>query len=379
MKLRLNYRINKPWFDDAVAQIENEHRARNKFKNALQVNLLPRLFPIPLSIEQSTTPLIANLHYKLSGITNDRTYRVLDMTCGLGLDSSYLAQSVNTKLTTIELNQRIANIALFNFKNRPNIEVICGNSIQYLEKSTEKFDLIFIDPARRDINGGRVYNIHDCTPDVTEIMPLLTSRSSRIMIKMSPMLDITQTLRELPNITSIHIIDEARECRELLAIIDINKQQTPIINVWSDNKTFSFTLNEESNASFQFSMIKPNDYLLEPSPALMKAAPFKLLCSSFNIYAIHPNTHLYISDQIHRDFPGKAYLVKEVIPYTSSEIKRLKKVKLEADIAVRNFNISAESLKNKLGIKKSGNKRLMGITAHDDKQYIIICENNQRF
>ncbi|MBD5366286.1 MAG: hypothetical protein HDR82_04630 [Bacteroides sp.] len=372
-KLRLNYRADTPWINDAIAQIENERRAKNKFGNVAESHLLPTLYPIGLSIEQSTTPRIAMLHRQLAHITPGSPFRILEMTCGLGIDASFLASDAATKLTAIELNSQIASVAEYNFKARENINIINGNSIDYLTNSNEHFNLIFIDPARRDDSGGRVYNLHDCTPDVTQLLPLMASKSDVIMIKMSPMLDVTQTLRDLPQTTELYVVGERGECRELLAIIDTHRQvATPIITVWSDGSTFSFTQPEEAEAEASVSMPRQGEFLLEPSAAMMKAAPFKLISQRYKASMIHPNTHVYTADYRPEDFAGKVYQIDEMLPYSSSNIKRIKKMKLNCDVAVRNFNIGADELRSRLGINKSGEKRLLGITAADSKPYILF-------
>lgn len=373
MKLRLSKRQSAPvWTDDAIAQIENERRARHKFGTSQYAHLIPRLMPVGLSVEQATSAHIASLHYDISGISADRPVRVLDMTCGLGIDASFLAQNDNTRLTAIDLDPKIAAVASYNFMSRTNIEIRNEDSVRYLISSTEHFDIIFIDPARRDDSGGRVYNLHDCTPDVTSLLPLMLEKSSRIMIKMSPMLDVTQTLRDLPGIKELHITDERGECRELLAVIDSTTSNRPTIIVHNDNNCFSFSSDDESSASATVSMPAKGQYLLEPSPAMMKAAPFRLLCQRFDATMIHPNTHLYSTATRPAGFPGKVYRIDEVVPYSSSNIRSIVRQRLNADVAVRNFPMSADALRARLGIHKGGDRRIIGITAADSNRYLLF-------
>lgn len=373
MRLRLGKKPTDPaWIDDAIAQIENERRARLKFGNTDTHELTPRLMPIGLSVEQATSARIAMLHYDISGLNADKPARVLDMTCGLGIDASFLARNTNTRLTAIDLNEKIAEVAAYNFATRPNIEVLNCDSIRYLEQSDEHFDIIFIDPARRDDSGGRVYNLHDCSPDVTRLLPLMLEKSTRVMIKMSPMLDVSQTLRDLPGTKDLYVVDERGECRELLAVIDSTSCDTTVITAWSDGRKFSFRPGDEASASTTTAMPAKGQILLEPSPALMKAAPFKLICERYDSSMIHPNTHLYTSATLPTGFPGKAYKIDEVLPYASANIKRIVRSKLNADVAVRNFPISADALRSRLGIKKSGETRIAGITACDGNQYLLF-------
>jgi len=375
IKLRLGKKSDDhDWIDDAIAQIENERRSRAKFGTAVNMELIPRLMPVGLAVEQATSARIAKLHYDISGLEPGKQARVLDMTCGLGVDASFLGQHTDTHITAVELNRKNARIATYNFADRPNIEVINADSVEYLKNTTEHFDLIFIDPARRDSTGGRVYNLHDCTPDITTIIPLVLTKSSMLMVKMSPMLDVTQTLRDLPGTRELYVVDERGECRELLAVIGDKPCNTPLITIWNDGTTFLFTQTEEAASTAVTAIPSAGQYLLEPSPATMKAAPFKLLCERFNATMIHPNTHLYTTDTIPTGFPGKVYRINDIQPYSSCNIKSMARQHIKANVAVRNFPISADALRSRLNIKKSGDTRITGITAADSKPYLIFSE-----
>lgn len=374
-RLRLARKPDSPeWIEDAISQIENERRARSKFGTTDATRLIPKLMPIGISVEQASSARVARLHYDLSGLKPGVPARVLDMTCGLGVDASFLASDSATKLTALDLDAKIAAVAKANFKSRPNIEIIHGDSVEYLRESNETFDLIFIDPARRDSTGGRVYNLHDCTPDVTTLLPLMLSHARRVMIKMSPMLDVTQTLRDLRHVRNLCVVDERGECRELLAIIDRDTTAEPVITAWSDGISFSFTPSDETNATAVTAIPAPGNCLLEPSPALMKAAPFRLLCSRFNAAMIHPNTHLYLSAHRPGSFPGRINTISEILPFSSSNIRHIARRHLSADVAVRNFPVTADVLRSRLGIRKSGATRIMGITACDGNRYLLFLE-----
>ncbi|MCM1448952.1 MAG: class I SAM-dependent methyltransferase [Clostridiales bacterium] len=375
-KLRLSKKNKLPWLDDAISHIENRQRSKTKFssEDPLDQKLIPRLMPIALSTEQATSVSVAKLHRSIAHLPSQA--KVLDMTCGLGVDASFLASMPDTRLTAFDLDPKIAAVAQWNFRERSNITVSAGDSVQFLSDTDRHYDLIFIDPARRNSTGGRVYNLHDCAPDVTVLLPLMKSKASRIMIKMSPMLDITQSLRDLPGTSQLWIVEERNECREILAVIDSAKTDNHIetsimVHCSATGEPFTFSLREENESTARMAMPHDGDYLLEPSPAIMKAAPFKLLCSRYDISMIHSNTHLYTATEPKNGFPGKSYMIEKVMPYSSAVLKKLSRLKLEANVAVRNFPISAEALKTRLGIKKSGDTRIMGITACDGKQYLL--------
>lgn len=375
IKLRLNARSNTPpWFNDALEQISNQRRLQSKFKSIEYTDLIPKLLIVGISLEQASSATIALLHSQLSNIKPKDKATVLDMTCGLGIDTSFFARHPNTHVISCELNNKIALAAKYNFRNRSNITILEENSIKFLENTNQHFNLIFIDPARRDTSGHRVYNIHDCTPDVTTILPLMQAKSDRIMIKLSPMLDITQTLKDLPGISELWVIGERNECREILAILNKQPADFPYIKVWSDSTTFSFTPNDESTSIPTYAFPNIDQYVLEPSAALMKAAPYRLICARFNAAMIHPNTHLYVSQHRPDNFPGQIYVINNIVPFSSSIIKKLSRTNIYADVAVRNFPLTADALRSRLKIKKSGETRIIGVTANDNKQYLLFIK-----
>lgn len=373
-RLRLNARDNAPWAPEAINHIESTRRVGRKFIVG-DTDLTPRLMSVPLSVEQATSASVAMLHRVIVGdnlLSPGAT--VLDMTCGLGIDALAMSLSPGVNVTAIEMNPDVAAVAAFNFACRPNVEIIQGDSISWLRDNDRHFSLIFIDPARRDASGGRVYNLHDCTPDVTTILPLLRSRAKTVMIKLSPMLDITQTINDLPGITQVHIIDDAGECRELLAVVAGDDQPvpgSPTITAWHQGHPFTFTRDEENSAVATTGLPRQGQYLFEPSPAMMKAAPFRLIASRYNLSKLHPNTHLYVGDSPIPDFPGRTSFIDTVHPYSSSALKQLKRRHLQADVACRNFTITPDQLAKRLSITRSGVTRLVGVTAADSNPYIL--------
>ena len=103
-------------------------------------------------------------------------------------------------------------------------------------------------------------------------------------------------------------------------------------------------------------------WLFEPSPAAMKAAPFGLLCSRFGLRKIHPNTNLFVADSVVEGLPGKWMEIVEVLPFASNIIKSFASRYGRADVAVRNFPLTAAQLGAHLKIKPGGMLRVVGVT-----------------
>lgn len=362
-RLRLKYHgSNECWIEDAITHIECMRKCGNKFGEAQ-----PELMLSTLSVEQATSERVAQLHGEIACRLIGNPHNILDMTCGLGIDLHALSGTFQCHSTGIEINPNLANAATYNFRNNPLVDIVNADSVKWLESLSDdtKFDLIFIDPARRGDVGQRLFNIHHCQPDVAEMLPLLADKCRYAMVKLSPMLDVTQTLRDLPPITELHIVDDNGECRELLAVLDFtseSRETEPLITVHSEDRTLSFTPAEERQQHEQYGNALAGMWLFEPSPACMKARPFATLCQCHGLRKLHPNTNLFVNDTTVYDLPGKWYEIEEVADFASSVIKTIGKRIPKADIAARNFPFKAEELQRRLKIKSGGQHRIIGAT-----------------
>lgn len=371
-KLRLKYHGDaRPWMGLALNHIEGLRKCGRKFVADDGTDFTPKIIARPLSVEQATSANIGMLHHRLAGDAE----RVLDMTCGLGVDSAFLSRG--RELTTIELNPELAEAARYNFADRPNMTVVNADSTIWLgEYEGEPFDLIFIDPARRGEGNTRLFNISDCAPDVLSLMPQLRSKAAKVMVKLSPMLDVTQTIRDLPDLAELHIVEERGECRELLAVLDFAKSVSePEIIVHCDEKEFALTLSDELAAAGDVSCALPSPgmWLCEPGPAAMKAGAFNLLAKRFVLAPLHKNTHLYIGENEPVGFPGKCRRIDAVYPLTSSTLKAVGKSISKADVAVRNLpQFTPELLAKRLGVKSGGVYRVVGCTVADGSKSLIV-------
>lgn len=362
----------RPWIPLAINNIAALKKKR-KFQLDGEVDLTPAVIPLEVSAQQATSAHIALLHANLAG----NALNVLDMTFGLGMDARLMAMDAQRRILGFDLREELVEAAKVNFKDFPNVEIRQGDSVKFLEGyNGEPFDLIFIDPARRGDEGQRLYNLHDCQPDLTEILPLIRRHSHKLMAKLSPMLDVTQTIRDLPGISSLHIVEEGGECKELLAIVDFthdSRRTEIVIDRLAGGKLhrFTFTRDEEREASasasstqIQRHLPKVGEFLLEPSAAAMKAAPFNLLASRLSAPPLHPNTHLYISPAPVEDFPGASHEIVGVFPLSSSNIKRMGSHVKKADIAVRNLKgFTPDNLRKRMKIAQGGDHRLYAVTA----------------
>ena len=369
-KLRLSCRKKEDAsvFEFAIMQIECRKKASKKLYYTLQSPNF--IFPTNLSAEQCTSDELAEFHATL--INEGET--ILDMTAGLGIDAFHLAQKAK-HVTAIDLNEDVAQALSINAMalNIDNFTAINADSVDYLKNSSEHFDTIFIDPARRGDGGKRLFALADCQPNVVELLDIIKQHCDKLIVKASPMLDATQVLRELPNCSDLYAIGTRQECKELVAVIDFkNPKDSPTLHCITGGNEFCYTQTIESNSIAKYGNISEEMFLYEPHPAVMKMQPIKNLSERFNTIKLHQNTHIYVSAKIITDFPGDCYKINKIYPFSSRIIKNVAKDYPRANIAVRNFIMSADELRKRLKIKDDNKYRLYGVTISNGERLLIV-------
>lgn len=379
-KLRLKYHGKTMPFDIdlAITQIECRRRFAVKFAETLANN--PHwIFPSLLAGEQATSDMAANFHTSLM----DKGTQICDLTAGLGIDSTHFASKCR-HVTAVEqdnMKYRILaeNVVQSGFQN---FEIICGDCRELIKSFEGQFDTIFIDPARRASDGSRVFCLSQCQPDITAMLSDIFRLSPRLIIKMSPMLDITHTLNELPGTTAIYSVGTPTECKETVADVRLSPPDHPVsisaVTLGNPDSTITFTADEEHDAGCTIaSPGKLNDYryLLEPYPAVMKAAPLKLLSQRYNIDKLHPNTHIYLSTTPVSNFPGNTFRIIDIITFESRNLKTIARKYPALQITTRNFLLTPEKLRAKLKTRDTGLLRLFAVTMHHDTPLMIITES----
>lgn len=329
------------------------------------------LLPDHLPLEQCSSELTAR--YKASLMSGDT---LTDLTGGLGIDCSFLAEGFRS-VTYVERQEELCRLARHNFTalGLSHIHVTEGDGVEYLHNMTP-CDCLFLDPARRDGQGKKTIVLEDCEPDVTSIKSLLLEKAPTVMIKLSPMLDVTAALRSLGQVEAMYILAVRNECKELVAVLsrDFTGEATiHCVNLLKESpaQEFTFTFRKEhlSECHWATSLKK---YLYEPNVAVMKAGAFRTLSSQFQVEKLHPNSHLYTSNQYEPAFPGRIFVIEEYCAINKVKQCATLKGLSQANVAVRNFPLSAEELKKRLKLKDGGEKYLFGTTTYDN-QKILIC------
>lgn len=325
------------------------------------------LFPAHLSIEQCSSE--ATAQYKANLLKGNA---FADLTGGLGIDTYYIDRHFQ-KTDYVERQTELCDLARHNFSVlNTKIEVHNEKAEDYLNHCEPK-DCIFIDPARRDEHGRKTVSITDCTPNVADLQELLLQKAEKVMVKLSPMLDISKALEELHHVKELHVVAVANECKELDFILERGYQgeiQFVCVNLLTEQPEVRFTMEEERNSSGKLaeSVLK---YLYEPNPAVMKAGCFRLLTQRFNVFKLHKNSNLYTSEDLISDFPGRIFEVEGWAPYNKKVKQTLLQNVDKASIAVRNFPLSVADLRKTLKISDGDGWFLFATTLKGEQKILI--------
>ncbi len=338
------------------------------------------VYPVHLSMEQTSSE--ATALYKTSIIPKDGDI-LIDLTGGLGVDFSFLSRRFK-KGIYVEQNEELCRIANnnFSFLKLTDFEIVnkpCENILEFLPKA----DLIYLDPSRRDLDGRKVFRIEDCSPNITEIEEQLFQKSNKILIKYSPMLDISLALKTLSNASDVHIVSINNECKELLFLLSKNNKEnckiyTVNIDKNGNKEMFSFYRHEEENSQAVYTDSTEN-YLYEPNASLLKSGAFKLISNTFNLKKLHINSHLYTSNSLIVDFPGRIFSVKNIFPVNNKNRQAISSMIDKANIAVRNFSLSVAQIRKKTSIKEGGDIYIFATTMANNQKVWIICEKATRY
>ena len=345
------------WF---LQQVEGRERTADKLPTFAAID--DWWYPVRLSCEQCSSELTAR--YKASllsplALGEGKEERFLDLTGGYGVDTYFLSeQFIHTDY--VEQNEELCRIAAHNFAlsqkskvERQKLSIAIHNTTaeDFLLSSPcgeAGWGLIFLDPARRDSHGSKVFRIEDCTPNVVELLPTLLAHSKRLLIKLSPMLDLTQAVTCLSQVNwDIHIVAIKNEVKEVL-LLSGGTGQITTIDLAQKDQAFVFTREEEQHCGLDIRDGKLANYLYEPNAAILKAGAYKLVAQRFGLHKLDVNTHLYTSRQFIENFPGRVWRI--------TEKQNLK----QANVLTRNYPLTPEQLKKKLHLRDGGTAFVIG-------------------
>lgn len=359
-----------PFESISVQELANQIVAKQKSEKKLPTWFISKniYFPPKQSIEQTSSEVTAK--YKSSLVTGNT---IVDITGGFGIDAYYFSKYFK-EVFHCEINDELSSIVNHNYQQlkSKNIRTYSGNGVDFLKKSDQNFDCIYIDPSRRSDKKGKVFLLKDCLPNVPENIDFFFLKSKTVLIKNSPILDITSAINELKFVKEIHIIAVENEVKELLFLLQKNYEEEikiKTINIFKDKKQeFDFIFNKEVFSDYS----APLKYLFEPNAAILKSGAFHQISNKLNLFKLHQHSHLYTSEKL-IDFPGRTFKIENVISYDKKKLNKLLPQK-KANITTRNFSKTVAQIRKETKIKDGGNTYLFFTTDIENKGKIIICE-----
>lgn len=339
-----------------------------------------------------------------------KTGRIADLTGGLGVDS-WAFSEVAEEVLYNEMNPALAAAARHNFKALGVTNIFIKNSEATSDSLKDIFgdfrpDVIFLDPARRDSAGKKVFLLEDCSPDVLKILPELFGISRFVLLKLSPMADITMAVERLDRtyeeylekasgkgwngqwVREVHVVASGGECKELLILLDREWNEGYSLTCREDGKTLTFKPEEITKAKAGYPDSTFARIIFEPGKSLTKAGVSNAICERFGLVKLARFTHLYtISEPLSdseseqrtaplKDF-GKVFYVKEILPLNKSSMKDVGKRYPHSEVSAKNIPMSSDELRTRLKVKSGDDAHIFGVrieTPYNEDNYLIVTE-----
>lgn len=348
-------------------QIKVHQKARHKSPDLYDTNGF--IFPSSDTFEQTSSMACAVYKSSLA-----KGGRFIDLTAGGGVDGFHFSKRFDVSVF-VEKDLHTSEILDHNAKIiSDNIVVVNDDALKYAH-GMGTADCVFIDPQRRESGRKALYDLSSCSPDVISLLPLLKNKTKKLILKASPFLDIDRAIESLRFVNQVHVVQWGGECKEVLYVLNFTEiVDQPSVEIRAVNlneeggviQSFSYWSDDEKKASLDYAM--PQKYIYEPGPAFQKAGGFKSMAMKCNVQKLHRHTHLYTSNKIEPNFPGKRY---EVVDIVTAQAKSLT-VK-NADLCVRNFPSTVKALRKKLKLNDGGAHRIFATTLMSDEKRLIIC------
>lgn len=362
-----------------AAQIAARQKARDKLPTWYANDAV--VFPPALSVEQASSEQTAR--YKALLVSGSL---LLDLTGGMGVDTWAFAQRTE-RVVYVEQRAELAELATHNLPllGATNVDVQTGDGLAVAERFTPVADWLYLDPHRRNEQGGKVVRLADCEPDVSKphILTNLLTHANRILLKTSPLIDIDLTIRQISNpstgssagVEAVHVVAVQGEVKEVLFVIGPERPseesiEADAVNLLSDKAIqFKFTRHDERMAAVLFGA--PQTYLYEPNAAVLKAGAFRTVANRFGLTKLAPNSHLYTSADPRPNFPGRTFVIDDVIKPDRKTLQALVPG-MKANLTVRNFPQSVADLRKKLALQEGGDLYIFATTLlNGDKRLLI--------
>lgn len=370
----------RSFIDFALLQLEATKKYSSKISSSLRL-----LYPSMLAGEQASNSEVSDFHSMLIA----GAMSLLDMTAGLGIDFITMAKAISPtgkNCVAVELDPLKALVLELNLRRNglTDAKVVCGDSIKVLSQLRDegrRFDVIFVDPARRDDEGGRIYDPAHCQPDVVGNAGLLFDVAERVIVKNSPMVDVSKALQIFPSTERLYLVSVRNECKELLTdmragtrlksltAVDIHSSgNRQLTEVDTDSVGRQYTESHIDEPTLRSWLEEGHVWIYEPSATLMKLASWNDLARRYGLKKGSPNSHIFFSREFHEDFPGRVLLIERIL-----DKKGMKELKGEPrNVVTRNYPLKAEPLSKKLRVNSGDDRFIYGLTISPDEHPMLL-------
>lgn len=387
--------IDAPW---CLQQIEGWQLSQKKLPKWSACHDL--WFPPRISMEQCSSE--ATAMYKRGVVERlvDEADRGIfaDFTGGFGIDFSYMAVAFR-RAVYVEQQSHLCDIARHNFPllGLQHALVVNQQAPVLLKQVLGEGDcprsqtVLYLDPARRDDVGRKVVALEDCTPNVIGLQDVLAEQARFVILKLSPMLDITQAVRQLRKVVEVHVVSVQGECKEVLLVVDNDAPGSSSTSSTPMSATVTYHCadirsNPENGVLTDTFVVERHDdrpslsvwsgsdeatYLYEPNASILKAGVQDYLCGRFSVAKLHPMSNLFVGNSVVDGFPGRAFVIEHIGDFSKSGIKDTLMGMSKANLTVRNFPATVAELRKKLKLKEGGDSYLFATTLSDGKHVLI--------
>ena len=409
--------------DMVVSCIESRKKLKGKVQEWFDEQRL--IFPFKLSAEQCSSSATGRYKAELAArIAGKSVWNIADLTGGLGVDSWFFSQRAE-KVLYNEMQKPLCDAAEYNFGILGAGNIRISNHAVTAESAKDQScevaaspneilkgfeaDIVYMDPARRGEGGKKVFLIEECTPDVLTLKEEIFSLSRHMLIKLSPMADITMVCERLGTCCrEVHVVASGGECKELLIWMDREWQGEYVITaveLHNDGSadSFCFKPSEERSSGSNIlsgkqwlplapsqqagplplpgkmpvpTICSPDNTIFEPGKALMKAGAFNTVAERFGIGKLAQSTHYYICNDPDKTEElkkyGKLFQILDCQPLDKRSIKQIGKAYPHAEVTARNIPMDTDTLRKKLGVSSGNDIHIFGLKADSIGNLLIV-------
>ena len=331
------------------------------------------IFPPALSVEQASSARTAAFK---AGLVSGQ--RLADLTGGFGADSAAFAACMD-QVDYVERSPALAEVVRYNFSllGLNNVAVHATDALAFLKSTPHHYDWLYLDPARRDTAARKIFLLRDCEPDVVKLLPLLLHKADKVLLKTSPMLDIEHAVQGLAHVRRLWVLAVDNEVKEVLYELGQEPAVDPeryTLNLRRDGTQQEFRLNRAREARATPRYAEAQQYLYEPNAAVLKAGAFRSIGTAFELLKLHQHSHLYTSDVLRPDFPGRIFRVLAVEKADGSALKAYLGPEARAHVTTRNFPDSVADFRRRTGIREGGEVYLFATTDLRGRPVVLVCD-----